>query len=119
MQAENFVVMNNLAWVLGEMGDPKAIEYAEKAYALAPNVANVTNTYGWLLVQKGETARGIELLRRASELAPNDATKRLRLAQALVKAGDKTGAQKELAELSKASVPSNTREEAEKMLKGL
>ena len=74
---------------------------------------------GWLLVQKGDTARGIELLRRAVELAPNDAAKRLILARGLVKAGDKSGAKKELAELSKADVPSATRDEAEKMLKDL
>jgi len=116
---ENVVIVNNLGWILGEMGDPKAIEYAEKAYALAPNNASVNGTYGWLLVQKGDTARGIELLRRAGELDPNDATKRLRLARALVKAGDKSGAKKELAEISKANVPSPTREEAEKMLKEL
>jgi putative PEP-CTERM system TPR-repeat lipoprotein len=116
---DNVVVVNNLAWVLGEMGDPKAIEYAERAYALAPNVAGVNDTYGWLLVQKGDTARGIELLRRAGELAPNDPSKRLRLARALVKAGDKNGARKELTELSKGNVPSATRDEAEKMLKTL
>ena len=118
-EPENVVVVNNLAWVLGEMGDPKALEYAEKAYALAPNVANINNTYGWLLVQKGDTARGIELLRRAVELAPNDAFKRLRLAQGLVKSGDKSGAKKELTELSKGDVPSATRDQAERMLKDL
>jgi predicted Zn-dependent protease len=118
-EPENIVVVNNLAWVLGEMGDPKALEYAAKAYALAPNIAGVNDTYGWLLVQNGEAARGIELLRRAGELAPNDAAKRLRLARALVKAGDKTAAKKELAELSKADVPNATRAEAEKMLKDL
>jgi putative PEP-CTERM system TPR-repeat lipoprotein len=116
---ENVIVANNLAWVLGEMGDPKAIEYAEKAYTLAPGVAGINNTYGWLLVQKGDTARGIELLRRAVELAPNDPNKRLILARALVKAGDKTGAKKELAELAKDDVPSNTRDEAAKILKDL
>jgi putative PEP-CTERM system TPR-repeat lipoprotein len=116
---ENVVVANNLAWVLGEMGDPKAIEYAEKAYALAPGVAGVNNTYGWLLVQKGETARGIELLRRAVELAPNDVNKRLILARALVKAGDKSAAKKELAALSRDNIPANMRDQAEKMLKDL
>jgi Flp pilus assembly protein TadD len=118
-EPENVVIVNNLAWVLGEMGDSKALEYAEKAYALAPDVAEINDTLGWLLVQKGETVRGIELLRRANALAPNDAAKRLRLARALVKTGDKSGAKKELAELSKADVPSATRDEAEKMLKDL
>jgi putative PEP-CTERM system TPR-repeat lipoprotein len=116
---DNVVVANNLAWVLGEMGDPKAIEYAERAYTLAPNVAGVNNTYGWLLVQKGNTARGIELLRRAVELAPNDVNKRLILARALVKAGDKSAAKKELAGLAKDNIPANMRDQAEKMLKDL
>jgi len=115
----NVIVVNNLAWVLGEMGDQSALEYAAKAYALAPNVAGINNTYGWLLVQKGDTVRGIELLRRAVELAPNDANKRVILARALVKAGDKSEAKKELAELSKDNVPTATRAEIEKMLKDL
>ncbi len=116
---DNVVLVNNLAWVLGEMGDPKGLEYAERAYALAPNNAAVNGTYGWLLVQKGESARGIELLRRSRELAPNDPNKRLQLARALVKTGDKSGAKKELAELSKDNVPSAMRDQAEKMLKDL
>jgi putative PEP-CTERM system TPR-repeat lipoprotein len=118
-EPENVVVANNLAWVLGEMGDPRALEYAEKAYTLAPGVAGINNTYGWLLVQKGDTARGIELLRRAVELAPNDVNKRLILARALVKAGDKGAAKKELAGLSKDNIPANMRDEAEKILKDL
>jgi len=118
-EPDNAVIVNNLGWVLGEMGDPKALEYADKAYALAPSHAAINGTYGWLLVQKGESARGIELLRRAVELDPNDVTKRLRLAQGLVKAGDKSGAKKELTELSKGDVPGATRDEAEKMLKNL
>jgi cellulose synthase operon protein C len=119
VEPDNVIIVNNLGWVLGEMGDPKAIEHAEKAYALAPNNASVNGTYGWLLVQKGENARGIELLRRSADLAPNDASKRLRLAQALVKSGDKSGAKQELTELSKGNVPGATRDEAEKMLKNL
>ena len=64
------------------------------------------DTLGWLLVEKGETARGVELLRRAVDLAPGSAELRLHLAKALLKAGDKVGAaRKELAELTKLARP--------------
>lgn len=114
----NVVLLNNLAWSMSETNDPKALEYAERVYALAPNQPEVVNTYGWILVQKGETARGIELLRKAAELAPNDASKRLRLAQALIKSGDKPAARKELEAAAKAESPA-AREQAEKLLKEL
>ena len=49
----------------------EAIEYAEKANKLAPDQPDVLDTLGTLLVEKGDKARGIELLRKASKLAPD------------------------------------------------
>ena len=54
-----------------------------------------------LLVEKGDTARGVELLQKALTIAPNDAGTRLHLAQALIKAGQKDAAKKELDTLAK------------------
>lgn len=118
LEPENVALLNNLAWSLSEMNDPTALGYAERAYRLAPGVPEVANTYGWILVQKGDMTRGLELLRRAVELAPADAQKRLRLAQALIKGGDKPAARKELEIVAKAdSVAART--QAEQMLKDL
>ena len=99
-------------WLSSPMG------YAERAYRLAPGVPEVANTYGWILVQKGEVAQGIALLRRAVELAPADADKRLRLAKALIKGGDKPAARKELEIVAKADAVS-ARTQAEQLLKDL
>lgn len=112
----NVMLLNNLAWSLAESNDPKAVEVAERAYRIAPKVPEVADTYGWILVQKGDTARGIELLRQAVELAPKDAEKRLHLAQALLKSGDKPGARKELEVVAKADSP-QSRAKAEQLLK--
>jgi cellulose synthase operon protein C len=112
----NVFLLNNLAWSMAESNDPKAVEIAERAYRTAPNLPEVADTYGWILVQKGDTARGIELLRHAVELAPKDAEKRLHLAQALLKSGDKPGARKELETVAKAESP-QTRAKAEQLLK--
>ena len=81
IEPDNVRVLNNLAWALAELKDAKALGYAERAYRLAPNSPEVVNTYGWVLVQRGDTGRGLELLRKAVDLAPADADKRLRLAR--------------------------------------
>lgn len=119
IEPNNILLVNNLAWVLGEMGDPKAIEYAAHAYAMAPNNPVTADTYGWLLIQRGDTARGVQLLRQAVDLAPADADKRMRLARGLLKAGESADAKKELQSLVAPTSPAAVRAEAEQMLKSL
>ena len=77
LEPDNVVMLNNLAWAMSETRRRRRIEYAEHAYRLAPNSAEVANTYGWILVQRGDAKRGIELLRKSVDLAPADAAKRL------------------------------------------
>ncbi|NDP41160.1 MAG: PEP-CTERM system TPR-repeat protein PrsT [Aromatoleum sp.] len=117
IEPDNVVLLNNLAWALGELGDAKAIPYAERAYGLAPNSAATADTYGWLLVQRGDAVRGLELLRNAANLAPADADIRLHLAKALIKSGDKAAGMQELEALLKTEAPAPARAEAEKLLK--
>jgi putative PEP-CTERM system TPR-repeat lipoprotein len=102
LQPDNPVFLNNLAWVSGELGDPKALSYAEKAFALAPESPSMLDTLGVLLVKKGDLTQGLEKLQKAAQLAPNQADIRLHLAKALIKAGDKTAARKELEALAQA-----------------
>jgi putative PEP-CTERM system TPR-repeat lipoprotein len=99
-QPENVVFLNNLAWVAGELGDPKALSYAEKAATLAPGNPSVLDTLGMLLVKQGKVTQGLEKLQKAVQLAPNQSDLRLHLAEALIKAGDKVGARKELEALA-------------------
>ena len=93
---QNVGVLNNLAWAYDQEKDPKALEYGEKAYKLAPESAAVLDTYGWLLIQKGDINGGMPLLKKAASLSPTAAEIRYHLAQALLKSGDKTGARSEL-----------------------
>ena len=64
--------LNNLAWLYYERKDPRATEYAKRAYDLAPNVAPIVDTYGWILVETGDLKKGIELLSRAIQLDPDN-----------------------------------------------
>lgn len=118
IEPDNIIVLNNLAWSLAELGDPTALQHAERAYAIAPNSSAVTDTFGWILYQRGDTARSVDLLRKASSLAPEDSTIRLHFARALLKAGDKPGAKKELEQAAKAE-SAEVRAEAEQLLKEL
>lgn len=101
LQPNNALVLNNLAWVLGEQKQAKALEYAEKANQLAPNQPAFIDTLAVLLAAKGDSAKAIELLRKALTLAPQAAAIQLNLAKVLVSAGKKDEARKELEALSK------------------
>jgi putative PEP-CTERM system TPR-repeat lipoprotein len=100
-QPSNPIVLNNLAWVAAQLKDPQAIRYAEKAYALAPGHPAVMDTLGTLLLDGGDTARAVDLLRKASAGAPNVPDIRLNLARGLIKIGDRQGARVELDSLTK------------------
>jgi putative PEP-CTERM system TPR-repeat lipoprotein len=115
----NAAVLNNLAWVSGQLNDPQALSYAERANRLAPNNPAVLDTFGWLLVEKGETGRGIKLLEKAVGIAPGAQEIRLNLAKALLKSGRKDAARKELETLASASAPNPVKDGAAKLLQSL
>jgi len=119
IQPANPVALNNLAWTLGRLKDPSAVGYAEKAYALAPNDAAIADTLGWMLVERGDTKRGVDLLAEAVAAAPNATEIRLHYAKALMKSGDKAGARKALEQVQDGPDPNPFRAEAEALLKQL
>ena len=115
----NALYLNNLAYMLNELGDPKSRKYAEQVYMLAPTNPSVLDTLGWILVQHGDAARGLDLLKTAARASPSENDIRMHLAKALLKTGDKAGAKTELQALAKLDQASEVRDEAQKMLKEL
>jgi putative PEP-CTERM system TPR-repeat lipoprotein len=118
-QPKNPALLNNLAWVMYERKQPNALHYAEQAYELAPESPSVMDTLGWILVETGQAPRGLELLGRASELAPRAYGIRLHFAKALIKAGRKDAARKELQVLAKLDSRLPIQHEAAALLGGL
>ena len=116
---KDIVALNNLAWTAGQIKDPKALEYAEKANQLAPNEPAVMDTLATLLIEQGDTARGVELLRKASGFAPNEPALRLKLARGLIKVDQKDAAKKELEELAKLGDTFPAQAEVKKLMQGL
>lgn len=85
----NAIAFNNLAWLYQQENDPRALPAAEQALKLRPGDAKILDTLGWILVQQGDTARGIDLMQRALAVAPKSTTLRYHLAVGYAKSGDK------------------------------
>lgn len=84
---DNPVALNNLAWIYQEKGDKRAEDYARKAYSIASEDGNVVDTLGWILVQNGNVEEGMELLRIAIQLTPDNPEYQYHFAAALAKQG--------------------------------
>ena len=97
--ANRVVVLNNLAWLYQRVGSDKAVPTAEKAYALAPNSAEVTDTLGWVLLSSGDKTRGLDLLRSAAAMAPTSPEIRYHFAVALNQNGRLQEARRELQDI--------------------
>ncbi len=111
------VALNNLAWLLQEKNDPRALDLAKKAYVLQPGQATA-DTLGWILISHGESEKGLELLRQAAvgQMSPQIA---YHLAVALKNTGKQDEAVKLLTALTKPEVQFDEKPEAEKLLSDL
>jgi putative PEP-CTERM system TPR-repeat lipoprotein len=95
-QPTNAIALNNLAWLYYEARDPRALELAERAVKEAPENAAILDTAGWIQVQQGKMEQGLQLLRQASDRAPQAGEIRFHLGAALARTGDMAGARREL-----------------------
>ncbi|MFO1220715.1 MAG: XrtA/PEP-CTERM system TPR-repeat protein PrsT [Burkholderiaceae bacterium] len=96
------LVLNNLAWALGQTKDARAIGVAERAATLAPNSPDVLDTLGMLHLQTGDAKKGLELLQRVRDLAPERPDLRLHYAKGLLQNGRAQEGKAELRELAAA-----------------
>jgi putative PEP-CTERM system TPR-repeat lipoprotein len=96
VQGEDGSVLNNLATILEKKKDPKALDYAQRAFRLAPSDPAIQDTLGWLLVARGESEAGLRHLREARLRDPANPEIRYHLASALARAGHEQEARVEL-----------------------
>ena len=107
--------LNNIAWLYQLEGNADGLKYAERAHTLAPERPEVTDTLGWLLVQNGQTNRGLVLLQEAAVKAPHIPEIRYHVAVALAKAGRRDEARKVLDRLLKSGKGFQGIEDAKKL----
>jgi len=113
---QNAVALNNLAWIYQRSGDRRALSFAERAYLLGPNLAQTKDTLGWILVQEGQAAKAIGLLKEASGAPGALPEIRYHYAVALNNLGQKGEARKILSELISAPANFDDKPAAEKLL---
>lgn len=115
----NPIALNNLAWAYQQENDPRALATAEQAYKVGGENPAILDTLGWILVQQGNTARGVELLRKAVNASPKSPDLRFHLAAALAKTGDKAAARKEVEQSLAMGIPFPAADEAKALLRQL
>lgn len=115
----NLMVLNNLAWTLSETKDPKSLEYAEKASKLSPDNPEIMDTLGWILIDQGNTSRGLPLIQKAIAQMPDSLDVRYHLAVGLMKSGSKALAKKEFEQILASGKEFEKKEDVKTLLKQL
>lgn len=109
------VVRNNLAWLYRKVGDSRALDMARKAFELAPRRAEVADTYGWILLERGRHEEALKILDQAIALAPGHPDIRFHRASALEHLGRREDALRELEDLLREPVEFESRAQAEQL----
>lgn len=69
---ENPSILNNLAWLYQQIGNPEALKIAEKAYTLSPDRPDIVDTYGWVLMKNNRAKEAVPLLEKALAMDPDN-----------------------------------------------
>ena len=72
-RADNPIAMNNLAWLLRERDQERAVSLAKQANEMAPDNAAILDTYGWILHLAGRHDEALAAMEQAIALAPDNA----------------------------------------------
>jgi tetratricopeptide (TPR) repeat protein len=89
VKANDVMSLNNLAWILSEIKKKpdEALPFAMKAERLAPTLASVIDTLGWIHYRRQSYPEAEKFLTQAAERAPSDAAVRFHLGMTYAKLG--------------------------------
>jgi len=118
-EPNNVVALNNLAWLFDEQGDERSIEYARRAYELAPGRPEVMDTYGWALLRSGKLEQALGVLGKAAAAAEGNPDIGFHFASALAESGDKEEALAQLDAILDGDTEFPSRAEAQTLLQSL
>ena len=95
---ENSTALNNLAYLKAEQGVDldQALGYAQHALQRSPQDPNISDTLGLIYIRKKLTTQAVQVLQELVERVPNNPSFHLHLGMALLDAGEKQLAKKEL-----------------------
>jgi len=74
LEPENATALNYLGYTYADLGEnlDKAETYIREALKYKPDDGYITDSLGWVYYQRGQYAEALEILLKASELAPDD-----------------------------------------------
>jgi putative PEP-CTERM system TPR-repeat lipoprotein len=112
----NPVLLNNLAVLYQQKGDPRALQLAERAYNAAPKVPAIQDTYGWILVNSGQVDEGLKLLRSSAKALAGVPEAQYHLGAALAKKGENAEARRILEGVLANPAPESVKTDARGVL---
>jgi len=108
-------VLNNLAFILGSEGDPRALELIDRALAIVGPDASLLDTRAMIHLNRGDAAAAVKDLNQAVALNPQKPILQVRLAAAFLaegKPGEARTALRRAEELGVATVALDPRDQA-------
>ena len=103
----------NIAVNLADRNDlVGAKKYAEQAYKINKTSPAVLESYGWVLVQSKDTAKGLPMLEQAANAAPKSATAAYHLGAAMIANGRADDGKKHIQRALAGDLPDHLREKA-------
>ena len=118
-EGDNVVVLNDLAWRLRDKEPSRALELAERAANLAPDLAPVLDTLAVVLLKNGDIDQAKQKITRAYRLMPKHVPIRFHYAEIYAAAGDKVSAIEKLESLLDEGEDFPEKAEAERLLNAL
>ncbi|WP_432464326.1 XrtA/PEP-CTERM system TPR-repeat protein PrsT [Agarivorans sp. QJM3NY_33] len=72
-EPENIIALNNLAWVYhAQQDNQQALKYAKQVYQLKPELAQIKDTYGYMLLKAGQAEKATEILAESYQQQANN-----------------------------------------------
>jgi len=116
---KNSLAMNNLAWLYIETDPARSLALAQKAHELSPNVPEITDTLGWILVKQQKIESGLTYLQSALSGRPDSPDIQYHVAAGLAKSVDRAQAREILKTLIQEHQTFPERADAEELLSTL
>jgi putative PEP-CTERM system TPR-repeat lipoprotein len=111
--------LNNLAWLYHKAGDQRAVGTARQAHQLAPKSIAIMDTLGWILVETGQVAEGLQLLQQAASQPKAPSEIKYHYAAALARSGAREQAREQLTHLLGSEAAFDGRDNARRLLEEL
>jgi tetratricopeptide (TPR) repeat protein len=115
------VTLNNLAFLLAEHGGnlDDALTKAQRAKQLLPDLAEVSDTLGWIYLKKNLADNAIDIFKQLVTKAPTEATYRYHLGMSFYQKGDRPRALKELQDALKYNPKKEDRDKIQDLISKL